>query len=184
MTELERIVYAKSFIDKLANGINPIDDQPIAEYDVINDVKLTRCLFYVSDILRQIIENGGIVSSKKKTKASFSVTQEQISGYSYSEFPIPVSEIAKRINELIDTDGRKKLSYRKITDWLLSINALTEKSMNGKSKKHPTEKGGQIGISLETRNSAYGVYPVVVYNKEAQKFILDNIDAILKWEDK
>ena len=26
MTELEKIEYAKSFIDKLANGINPLDD--------------------------------------------------------------------------------------------------------------------------------------------------------------
>ena len=29
MTELEKITYAKSFIDKLANGINPLDDTPI-----------------------------------------------------------------------------------------------------------------------------------------------------------
>lgn len=28
MTESEKIAYAKSFIDKLANGINPIDDKP------------------------------------------------------------------------------------------------------------------------------------------------------------
>ena len=28
MTELEKIAYAKSFIDKLANGINPLDDMP------------------------------------------------------------------------------------------------------------------------------------------------------------
>lgn len=40
MTELEKIAYAKSFIDKLANGINPIDDQPVAEYDVVNNVRL------------------------------------------------------------------------------------------------------------------------------------------------
>ena len=26
MTELEKIEYAKSFIDKLANGINPLDE--------------------------------------------------------------------------------------------------------------------------------------------------------------
>lgn len=29
MTEIEKIAYAKSFIDKLANGINPLDDTPI-----------------------------------------------------------------------------------------------------------------------------------------------------------
>ena len=34
MTELEKIEYAKSFIDKLANGINPIDDTMIPENDM------------------------------------------------------------------------------------------------------------------------------------------------------
>lgn len=29
MTEIEKIEYAKSFIDKLANSINPLDDSPI-----------------------------------------------------------------------------------------------------------------------------------------------------------
>ena len=43
MTELGKIAYAKSFINKLANGINPIDDHPAAEYDVVNNVRLTRC---------------------------------------------------------------------------------------------------------------------------------------------
>jgi hypothetical protein len=60
MTELEKIAYAKSFIDKLANGVNPIDDTVIPDGDVVNNVRLSRCFFYVSDILRQVIANGGV----------------------------------------------------------------------------------------------------------------------------
>ena len=62
MTELEKIAYAKSFIDKLANGINPLDDTPIPDDDIANNVRLSRCFFYVSDILRQVYENGGVTS--------------------------------------------------------------------------------------------------------------------------
>ena len=47
MTELEKIAYAKSFIDKLANGINPLDDTPIPDDDIANNVRLSRCFFYV-----------------------------------------------------------------------------------------------------------------------------------------
>lgn len=185
MTELEKIAYAKSFIDKLANGINPIDDQPVAEYDVVNNVRLTRCFFYVSDILRQVIENGGTTPPKKKTKFAFNITQEQLSQYPYSETPISISEIAKKINALIDTEKMKQLSYKQLTSWLLSINALTEQpTANGKYQKRPTETGEQLGISLETRNGMNGEYQVVVYNKEAQTFILDNIDAIISSESK
>lgn len=63
MTEIEKIAYAKSFIDKLANGVNPIDNSTIPDGDVVNNVRLSRCFFYVSDILRQIIDNGGINST-------------------------------------------------------------------------------------------------------------------------
>ena len=65
MTELEKIAYAKSFIDKLANGINPLDDTPIPDDDIANNVRLSRCFFYVSDILRQVYENGGVTKPKR-----------------------------------------------------------------------------------------------------------------------
>ena len=42
MTELEKIEYAKSFIDKLAKGINPLDDSPIPDNDIANNVRLSR----------------------------------------------------------------------------------------------------------------------------------------------
>ena len=52
MTELEKIEYTKGFVDKLAEGINPIDGTPIAEDDLLNNVRISRCMYYVSDILR------------------------------------------------------------------------------------------------------------------------------------
>ena len=185
MTELEKIAYAKSFIDKLANGINPLDDTHIPEDDIVNNVRLSRCFFYVSDILRQVIENGGATSHKKKVKKAFSITQEQLSRFSYSEFPIPISELAKNINELIDKEQTKQLTYKQITNWLISINALIEQQIaNGKSQKRPTDMGRELGISLETRNGINGEYQVIVYNKDAQRFILDNLDAVISLEKK
>lgn len=78
MTELEKIEYAKSFIDKLANGINPLDDSLVPDGDIVNNVRLSRCFFYVSDILRQVIENGSISVEKvvKQKKKPFSLNQE------------------------------------------------------------------------------------------------------------
>ena len=56
MTEIEKIEYTKEFIDKLAKGINPLDDTPIPEGDLVNHVRLSRCFSYVSGILGKIIE--------------------------------------------------------------------------------------------------------------------------------
>lgn len=179
MTEIEKIEYAKSFIDKLANGINPIDDTEIKDDDVVNNVRLSRCFFYVSDILRQVIENGGI-GKKKSGFVRFNLSAEQLSKFSFSEKPIPISEIAKRLNLLITDENMRKISHRDLTNWLLAIGMLFEHSaFDGKTSKRPTEQGSNIGISTEVRTGQRGEYTVTVYNKEAQSFIVDNIEAVI-----
>ena len=51
---------------------------------------------------------------------------------------------------------------------------------DGKTAKLPTEQGKAMGISTEERFGQAGTYHVTVYNKEAQQFILDNIEAIIE----
>ena len=180
MNELEKIQHTKSFIDKLANGINPLDDKPVADSDIINNVSISRCLFYASDIMRRIIENGGIKPIKNALKVPFSISQEQLSSFPYSEDALCISEITRIINSFIDTDTMRSLSYSDITKWLLQIDALCEEpNPQGKMVKRPTETGRQLGLSLERRTGMYGEYFVVLYNKNAQAFIIDNFDAIL-----
>ena len=185
MTELEKIAYAKSFIDKLANGINPLDDTPIPDDDIANNVRLSRCFFYVSDILRQVYENGGVTKPKRTPKIPFAVSLEQLEKFEYSVESIPVSEIAKRIYDMADNENMEKVSYRQINQWLLNIGMLYLHDFGGKKPvKRPTEAGNQIGITVETRMGRYGEYQVVLYNEEAQRFILDNLEAVVATEAK
>ena len=67
MTELEKIKRAKMYLDKLANGINPLDDTVVPDEDIVNQVRLSRCFFFVSDVLRQVIENGGTKPNTVRT---------------------------------------------------------------------------------------------------------------------
>ena len=185
MTELETIKRAKMYIDDMANGIDPISGQPAVETDMVNNVRVSRCLFYVSDILRQVIENGGAVGEKKKTKKQpFSLSAEQLSHFRYSVYPITVSEIARRLNELTASDGMAPIKYSAITGWLLQIGMLqTRTSADGKSLKRPTAQGQEIGIVTDKRVGQNGEYTAVVYQKEAQQFVIDHLEAILDWEE-
>ncbi len=183
MTEIEKIDYAKIFIDKLANGINPLDDSQIKEDDIVNNVRISRCLFFVSDVLRQVVENGGI--KKKSAKIPFALTLEERANFEYSDIPISVSEITKRFNALVTNADMKKLSHKSITEWLISIEMLYEMTTpDGKTAKRPTEHGMAIGITTETRTGMRGEYVVTVYDKKAQEFIVDNLDAVLVTRDK
>ena len=181
MTELEKIAYAKAYVERLANGINPVTGQVVPDGDVINNIKISRCLFYVSDLLRQVVENGGISQPKAKiVKQPFQLDYEARKQFRYSESPITISEIAKRINELIPIENMQKLSYKFLLDWLMESNFLEIiPDVNGKMIRNPTRNGTMLGITLEHRESPRGPYSVIVYSLDAQKFILDNLDGVI-----
>lgn len=183
MTELEKIKRAKMYVDKLANGINPIDDTKIPDEDIINHVRLSRCLFFVSDVLRQVIENGGTKTTavgKNTKKLPLEVSLEQRNRFAYSEIPIAASEIAKRVNALVNEENRQKLTYDDILTWLIEIGMMEFASTSdGERTRQPTENGIKNGISVQERAGNNGIYHVVVYNIMAQHFVIDNLDAIL-----
>jgi len=179
MSDMELTKRAKVYMEKLANGINPIDDVPVSENDVVNNVRLSRCFFYVSDILRQVIENGGVGAPKKEPKSDFNISFEEAQRFQFSDASIPISEITKRINIITENANMKKLTHRHLTDWLISINMLeVEENPDGKTSKKPTPLGNALGITTEIRTGLYGNYRVVLYNRSAQQFIMDNITAV------
>lgn len=190
MTELEKLVYTKSFIDKLANGINPLDGSTIPENEIINNVRISRCLFYVSSILQKNIEINSTVSkkkSRKRTREPFSITSEQLQNFEYSELPISASAIARKINwlvkESIDAKEMQRFSYKMIVNWLTSICMVEWKEWtNGKMRCFPTAEGEAVGLGLIIWEKYGKSYPTVVFSEGAQHFIIDNIDAILATE--
>ena len=41
-TELEIMIHAKGYLDKLANGINPLTNEMLPETDIVNQVRISR----------------------------------------------------------------------------------------------------------------------------------------------
>ena len=185
MNDLEIMQRAKTYIDKMANGIDPVTDREAAETDVINNVHVSRCLFFVSDVLRQVIENGGVPTAQggapnaKKKKEPFCLTDAQLAGFRFSDDPIPIKNITERFNELSD-EGHVRLTHTALTAWLVSVGLLQEvPAKDGKQLKRPTGSGQALGIVTEKRNGRNGEYTAVYYKKEAQRFIVDHLDAVL-----
>lgn len=105
---------------------------------------------------------------------------EKRNQFIYSEKPIPASEIAKRVNSLVNNEDMRKLTYSDILTWLTEIGMMQLAfTSDGKRTKRPTKIGIENGISVQERIGSQGSYQVVVYNMIAQHFIIDNLDAIL-----
>ena len=182
MTELETIQRAKMYMDKLAKGINPIDDTPVPENDTANNMRLSKCFTFVASVLQRVIDQGGLpqVPQTKISKTTFCLADTQKREFAFSDEAIPISEIAKRINALIDTNVMQKITYQQIRAWLSTIGMLEDAAtISGGRTKHPTEAGMSLGISVERRRGVDGDYQVVLYSRSAQQFILDNIEAVV-----
>ena len=179
MTENEKILYAKLFIDKMANGINPLDDTPIPEGELLNHVRISRCLFYVSELLGKMAKSDG---EKKKTeeKIPFYATEEQIYRFDYTFHPITASEIIKRMNEAVGNPRMKSVPVQYVNQWLIEEGYLFNDSdvISGKPQKMPTQKGIGLGITATLKEGKMGPYMSLQYSTQAQKFIVKNINAI------
>ena len=181
MTELEMIQRAKMYMEKLAQGIDPISDQEIPEDSVLNNVRLARCFFYVSGVLDQVIANGGNV--KKTPKKNFYVTEEELRRLNPSPEPIRITQFVELVMNAINDPDRKKLKTTTITDWLIEKGFLSKQAdTDGKSKRLPTAMGEQIGLAVKLREGQYGTYQAVYYSEEAQRFLLDHLQEMFQAE--
>lgn len=163
---------AIEWINKLANGINPIDDSILPDSDIVNNVHISRCLFYVSRMLEGVGKKKS--SQQKQYESEFQITPE-IASKVYITERTGITVFVKEINKVIP-DYMKPLSPQKVAQWLVSAGYLDERvRSDGHKYKVPTELGTSIGLTSEWKEGAQGQYLAVYYNAEAQHFILDNL---------
>lgn len=74
----------------------------------------------------------------------------------------------------------EKLSFKTISGWLIEMGFLKRiVTEDGRTSRRPTTAGNTLGIHTENRIGRQGPYTAVVYSKDAQQFILDNLDAVV-----
>ena len=176
MTELETMQRAKMYLDKLARGIDPITGNEVPEGEVLNNVRICRCLHYVSGVLEQVIANGGAIGEK----APFAITREQMAAITISSQAVRISEFTETINQAANDPSRKKLKATDITNWLLERGYLQkEQEPDGKPRRAPTELGQRGGIIGQMQQGQNGYYLSITYDANAQRLILDHLEEIL-----
>ena len=116
---------------------------------------------------------------KRVQKEKFHLTAEQLKDYPTEDTPVPVSEIARRLNALV-SDNMERIYYKVIRDWYVEQGYLEFKnSPEGRSAFLPTEKGAMSGLFVESRTGKDGeLYDVVMYDAKAQQIYLDHLASI------
>lgn len=182
MEDIRLLQRAKDNILALANGTDPFSGEELTEESVINNVRMSRCFFYIADILGKVIDNNGEIGKTvyRKEGKYIHLSDTVISSYPYSEEPIGINNIIKTLRSILG-ENEKPLSSIQITAWLLKEGYLAENIHAGKRVKVPTQKGVMLGIATkEGVNLQTGIpYRMNIYSSKAQRFIIENHNRIL-----
>ena len=175
MIDIEKLATAKVWIEKLANGINPLNDELVKEDDIINNVHISRCLFYVTELLDEIKAG---TTAERRVRKTFFLSSKDAANIHIST-PNGIASFVKLVNGYISSD-MKPLSAAQVIKWLRKEGVLQEVSKeDGHKTNLPTEKGNSLGINIEVQRNADGLdYQRVLYSVDAQKFLLNNIEPI------
>lgn len=179
MTELETLMRARMYLDKLANGIDPITNAPVGEGDTVRNPRIVRCLTYVCGGL-----DGDIQRERKKMAKNlpaFHLDEHRAAELKPMDKTVTIREFTGHINESVDETRSRRLSPTTITGWLTEMGFLERREEN--RGRTPTATGFALGLSTELRTGAEGEYYIVLYNREAQQFILDHLGAILEHQN-
>lgn len=152
----------------------PVTDEEFLRVNGVGETKLRLYGEQFMDVIR-------MHTPGKDGKKPFWITAEQLRNYPYSDEPITASELTERINALADDPERRELSPADITGWLLSVNLLEAVKMNEHTFRLPTEEGLSRGMLRQYRESEGKEYFVVVYDRQAQAYILAHMDKILRY---
>ncbi len=179
--DLEKLDKALIYVDRIADGKNPINNMPADNDDVMNDPNVIRCMFFIKDVLLALKENGGVIGKASGIKKK-EFPMESLSEYQFIETKT-ITRFTEQLNSVINEKEYKKLSYKVITDWLKKNGYLIEKEDNQLNKKVTltTEKGQAVGITHSLQTSMNGTaYYRIEYDKMGQEFVLQNLSEIIK----
>ncbi len=175
MIDMSKLKTAQDWVEKLANGINPLTLEPIKEDDIVNNVHISRCLFFVSEMLGKVEPPK---SASRKGRRDFWMTSSEAEQIDILT-PCGIAQFTKTVNEHIPAD-MKPLSVSTVIKWLRNNGYLYEANIDEKRKTNiPTEKGIQLGITVRIQQNLEGKeYQRVFYDISAQRVMLTNIESI------
>ena len=180
--DVEKLEMALVYVGRIADGLDPVDGMPALEDSVLNDANVIRSMYFAKDVLNAVKSNGGTIGRKPRvTKKEF--PPETLENFKYVEDKT-ITKLVEQLNAGLDTDVYKKLTYKTITDWLKENEYLEEVEDDylGHKATVSTKKGNAIGITHSLQRSMTGrEYYRVVYDREAQEFVVNIIPAILNY---
>lgn len=173
MKKLERAII---YVERMAEGHNPVNNEVLETSNILNDSNIVRCMYFIKDILKEVYDNNGVIGEVKTIPFDYKILTE----FKYQRDQ-SISNFFRQINDIGSKYNMEKIKAKPVIDWLKDNGYLGQQSLDAYEKKSTvvTNKGMELGIYNESKTFNGRNYLAVIYNKDAQEFIVDNLKCIL-----
>jgi len=180
------LIHLERIMQMLSEGKDPTSGIIFSNDTILNSDVLKRSFSRASEIFQHLIRCGAptVPSGRRgEYKSPFHIFPDEAEKIRLSDEAVSISKLTWLINSVVDNPHAKKLKATEITFWLLQNGFLeTKESKDGDIYKMPTERGCSLGITSIVKTNSKGIeYALNMYSKEAQTYIVSNINTITGW---
>lgn len=179
--DLSKLDVAIKYIERMADGCNPVNNTPLENEDVLNNPNIIRCMYFIKEVLEEVRNNDGVIGGKKEKPSAIPFPVEALEEFVYRGDQ-SITHVLNQIYEPISDLNVKKISVAKITSALKEEGYLLEEQNpeTGKSRKVPSVKGNELGIYMVEREFNGRMYQSVTYDQNAQEYIVELLKRMIE----
>ena len=83
--EQEKLAVAIKYVERIADGCNPVNNVPLEYDDILNNPNIIRCMYFIKDVLEEVRNNGGFLGGISGKEPSLPFPIEILDRFSYAE---------------------------------------------------------------------------------------------------
>ena len=178
--DMTKLDVAIKYVERIAEGLHPVNNLPVEQDDVLNNPNVIRCMYFVKEILEEVRRNDGVIGGKRDKKGEVMFPVETLDLFRYQEDKT-ITHVLKQIYAPVEELNVKRISAMKVNTWLKEEGYLEDEVSpgTGKSSKVPTEKGKMLGLYVIEKEYNGRSYQAVMYDKNAQEFLVEKMRELL-----
>lgn len=179
--DLTKLEVAMKYIERMAEGKNPVKNVAVEDDSVINNPNVIRCMFFIKEVLNAVKDNDGMIGERKLKPSKTPFPYECLSDFQYMA-DTSISHFMTQIKGLARDPNVRGIGTKPVTDWLKSNGYLADvlDRYTGKMKPVVTDAGLEFGLYMQDRTSMNGnTYQIIMYSQKAQEYIAANLEMIV-----
>jgi len=175
--DIDILKHAKGYVDKMAQGVNPLTGEPIPESELLCNPRIARCLAYVGEKLDALIAAGGTVRVPRPAKPDFVYDQDKIDAVLYEDRGISLTELLRNVVKAYGESCR--LTYRMVAPLLVDRGILVKEAADS-DKLVASPAAAAYGIWSEQAEGTRGTYMRTLYDARGQRYVVDLLRVFAK----